>query len=62
MIDDEKEALIIEIATKARIIKGLQSRIKSLEDRDAWLQCLEAAGVDNWQGIDEAFDMRNEAK
>lgn len=22
-----------------------------------WLSCLESAGVDNWDGIDEALDM-----
>ena len=26
-----------------------------------WLQCLEDAGVDNWGGIEEAIQMRNEA-
>lgn len=25
-----------------------------------WLSCLEAAGVDNWEGIDEAFEIRRE--
>ena len=29
-----------------------------LEDRD-WLQCLEAAGVDNWQGFEVAIDIKN---
>ena len=27
----------------------------------AWLSYLEAAGVDNWDGFDEAINMRNEA-
>lgn len=26
----------------------------------AWLDCLEAAGVDNWDGIEEAIAMRRE--
>ena len=25
--------------------------------KEIWLQCLEDAGVDNWQGIDVAYDM-----
>ncbi len=25
-----------------------------------WVDCLEAAGVDNWDGIEEAIDMFNE--
>lgn len=28
----------------------------------AWLQCLEAAGVDNWQGIEFAQEMWREDK
>jgi len=31
------------------------------EDAD-WLMWLEAAGVDNWVGFDEARNMRDEAK
>ena len=31
-----------------------------MQERLAWLNCLEAAGVDNWQGIDEAIAMHNE--
>ena len=27
---------------------------KHLLDRDEWLDCLEAAGVDNWEGFDVA--------
>ena len=34
-----------------------QSRYDDMKERLAWLECLEAAGVDNWQGIDEAFNM-----
>jgi hypothetical protein len=28
--------------------------------RDEWLGYLEAAGVDNWQGIDDAYQMRQD--
>lgn len=37
----------------------LQERILELEKRVAWLDALEAAGVDNWQGIDVARELRN---
>lgn len=30
-----------------------------LKDSD-WLSCLEAAGVDNWEGMEEAIRIRNE--
>jgi hypothetical protein len=33
-----------------------------LVERDDWLGWLEAAGVDNWQGIDEACEMRRSSK
>jgi hypothetical protein len=35
----------------------LHARIAELEKRDAWLSALEAAGVDNWQGIEVAQEM-----
>ena len=31
-----------------------------LVERNNWLECLEAAGVDNWDGWDEAAAMMNE--
>jgi len=27
-----------------------------------WLDCLEEAGVDNWQGIEEAIRIKNETE
>ena len=32
-----------------------------LEAQD-WLSCLESAGVDNWSGIDYAYELKNEAE
>lgn len=37
----------------------LRKRVAELEKRDAWLSALEAAGVDNWQGIEVAHEMVN---
>ena len=36
--------------------------IESLEKDSDWLGCLEAAGVDNWQGIDGAAEMYRAGK
>ena len=30
---------------------------EQLKEDSEWLQCLEAAGVDNWQGYDYACDL-----
>lgn len=38
----------------------LRARIAELEKRDEWLSCLEAAGVDNWSGMEHAISMRAE--
>ena len=38
-----------------------KSEYDELLRRDDWLSWLEAAGVDNWEGMDEAISMRNEA-
>jgi len=35
----------------------LRKRIAELEERDAWLCALEAAGVDNWEGWDTAVEI-----
>jgi predicted RNase H-like nuclease (RuvC/YqgF family) len=35
----------------------LQKQIEKLKKRDEWLSCLEAAGVDNWEGYNDAIDI-----
>lgn len=37
-----------------------QAELDRLQERDDWLNALEAAGVDNWQGWDEAKDIQAE--
>ncbi|MFH9826759.1 hypothetical protein [Streptomyces bobili] len=37
----------------------LRQRVAELEERDAWLSALEAAGLDNWQGVDVAREIHN---
>ena len=34
-----------------------KEKYQELLDRDEWLSCLEAAGVDNWDGIDYAYEI-----
>jgi hypothetical protein len=36
-------------------IHDLEIKVTELEDREAMLDALEAAGVDNWEGYDEAL-------
>lgn len=31
-----------------------------LVERDEWLSCLEQAGVDNWEGISHAYDIKGD--
>lgn len=49
----------IEPADGGEDIAKLQERIAELEKRDEWLSALEAAGVDNWQGMDHAVELYN---
>ena len=37
----------------------LRSRLRRLNEDRIFLECLEAAGVDNWQGYDVACDEYN---
>lgn len=37
-----------------------RAEYESLLTRSRWLECLEAAGVDNWEGIDEALRINRE--
>lgn len=39
-------------------IEKLRKELDELRERDRWLSALEAAGVDNWQGIDYARELR----
>lgn len=35
---------------------------EEIQDRLCWLHCLEAAGVDNWEGTDYAQELMAEEK
>lgn len=47
-----------ELAEKLR--KELEAYIEDAEDDQEWLSALEAAGVDNWEGYEEALSIRRE--
>jgi len=51
---DEKHIRMNEIYDLAQ--KALEEENKALD----WLQCLENAGVDNWQGCDHAAELMKE--
>lgn len=42
------ETVTIDVREYQRLLK-----------RDEWLECLEAAGVDNWSGYDDAREILN---
>ncbi|WP_108990410.1 hypothetical protein [Streptomyces coelicoflavus] len=41
-------------------VRRLQDDLAASAEDVAWLRCLEGAGVDNWEGIDTAIEMRGE--
>lgn len=43
-------------------LREKDQRIAKLEERDMFLQCLEEAGVDNWEGYSEAHRILAEWK
>jgi hypothetical protein len=52
---------IDKFTEQKEINKKLGDVNEKLQERDNWLNCLEAAGVDNWDGYDIAQDMRDES-
>jgi hypothetical protein len=44
----------------ARMIEYLEKEVDKLQADSAFLACLEACGVDNWQGYEEAQEMLEE--
>lgn len=42
------------------LITITKEELNNLIERSEFLECLEACGVDNWQGYDDAWEMMNE--
>jgi hypothetical protein len=56
-----REAVLqAQIRTLEVQLKDLQPRLTRLQKRSDWLSCLELAGVDNWQGMEEAIRIKEE--
>lgn len=45
---------------KEYMVQVKQELYEDLLERDAWLSALEAAGIDNWEGLDHALSIYNE--
>ena len=50
--------LAVPAAVESGETAALRERLAELEKRDEWLSALEAAGVDNWEGYDQACQGR----
>lgn len=61
-IPTEDWQFTIHARTDVPALLALVARLQAERDESAedvaWLRCLEAAGVDNWDGYDEAIEMR----
>lgn len=55
------EDIELEISDEVEELINVE-RLEYLEDRDLMLQCLEEAGVDNWEGYGDAMDLFREYK
>ncbi|MCI3271433.1 hypothetical protein [Streptomyces cylindrosporus] len=52
-------ALALPGVSPAAVESGEAAELKKLRERDAWLSSLEAAGVDNWSGMEHAVALHN---
>jgi len=61
-LGDSRTATDDEVALCALIcrIEELEEKLGAAEDRCVWLDALNAAGVDNWDGCSEAQDIMEE--
>ena len=41
------------------LVLHITDELDRLNAREDWLTCLESAGVDNWSGIDFAYELRD---
>lgn len=60
-IDDLPLGTVVYVQREEdKLVLIKQSELDRLQDRDDWLEALEQAGVDNWQGWDTAKDIKAE--
>ena len=55
-----KESKMADVTISQAEYDELKSQIAQLKERDRLLSALEASGVDNWDGIDYAYEMLEE--
>lgn len=55
--DIRKQAYIVAANDISVRLLDLADRVEACEKRERFLECLEACGVDNWDGIDVAVEM-----
>lgn len=56
-----RAALDEQSGSQSEMVTITTAEYGQLTEDAEWLSYLEAAGVDNWEGIDEAISMRSEA-
>lgn len=64
LLSDDRNVVyekVLEVDTSCSVTITKEEHERLL-DREEWLECLEAAGVDNWGGIEEACRLRAEGK
>jgi hypothetical protein len=59
-MSDIKDAIKTMIEKKPETVTISKEEYESLLDDQHKLECLEAAGVDNWQGYSDAMEMYRE--
>lgn len=51
---------LLQKIKKGEIVTLTKEDYDSLKDDELWLMCLNSAGVDNWPGIDFAYELKQE--
>ena len=62
MIDKTEKAVITDFDQTHRFVTLVRSEYEEMQARVRFLECLQAAGVDNWDGYDYAQEMVNDGE
>lgn len=60
MSDGENDFVVDQSNIKPKMVSITEKEYKQLKEDSNFLDCLRAAGVDNWEGYEEAQRMLNE--
>lgn len=58
----EGDCEVVKTLEEPEMVVITKAEYDRLLDVDDWMDCLEAAGVDNWEGYDEAHRIRRESE